>query len=1126
MPSLPGGDSPSDAWVAEVVGRLRPGERTLVLCRTRTAASLVRRWASRRGGVLGLEAIVPAGLAVQLHHLEEPPDAATLPPDTVIGRRIGDRPGLAQQAYRWARELRVRRALGVASAAPAWLEELLPSSFGRAADDEQVLALVASARARGSHLTASMRWDRVATLGFAEEPAFLAPGEQAVAEAMAGPLPSPWPERAGALPAVEVPDVIAEARLAVAIAARDPGGTVILVASDSTGRRVRDALERSGLGGAWRDPTPLGTHPLASAVRRAVTWFGGGDPSILAVDLFFVLSRAALGRRLHPAAAAWLTRDVSDGEVERFDERALALVLERTRLRDATLGRWLHRVQELSEGRFKAKDDEDRLRVVGAARHLEVRLRLLDAAVRGVSVPDALGGVPAFDADDFEDALLELLGEVPGPTLPAPRTLGALARLLVELRVRLHDDPVARAILAALRARGDHPASPARIHEVLSGPGLDPGVLADGVDVLPLEEWDGRPCRTLVVLDVHDHGLARPVPPDPLLSEAECRALGVPTGGERLAHHLRTLRRAAGRADQVVLVVTRTDASGRDTVAPVDLALVPAEGLPAVGSYGTSLELPELARTRRLRVVSVPEPEPELPGDSGTRRFLARGANLEWTLEGRAPRPELPPVVTPASLSTVLQATAATLPDGLRPWLGFVEGIGEGQLPVAGHAPDRPPPSVSRLLQPLARCAWQAFAGVVLGVRPRPELTDALDPRELGTAAHAALQHAAAALDFRRHDPAARWDDDAEAAVAALQGATEVEFDRLLHDFGTLSAARTASAKGLQDRWKRHFRAWVTARRGWAPLRSWEVRNHPTVVAAEGRFRELVPAGRDLPAWQVRSWIVQHRSDRGDLEERELRRIDDRNELPPSTAPDLPTFLGEPVMELVRSALAEASAHRALVSGDAGRIVHSYVAAEIPFGSPAKAAAPVHGLPGVTVSLPAARLRFGTADLQLQGQIDRVDFLVTDRGARGFVVTDYKTGKAETSGDDFRRAQWALEDPQLLVYAMVLARAVREGQLPPELAGAAAAIAHDRVRHTFREKDAAQRVPETPDTWMPVDGRLLRAAAQDLGFLVDGARAGRWPLRPHRHRCPKLSRSAFCDVAAGCRLRGLPDGTP
>ncbi len=1113
MPSPPAGESPSDAWVTAQLGRLRPGERVLVLGRTRSTLSLVRRWASRRGGVLGLEVAAASGLAAQLHRPVDLPGGDVLPADTALGRRIGDRPGLQRLAHRWVRELRVRRALGVPHAAPERLSELLGSEFGVVPEDVALLTLVAEARDRGRTLTASMRWDRVVALGFAEEPAFLEPAEVALAEALAGSLPPPGVVRDGPLPAIAVPDVAAEARAAAVLAAEDPSGTLILVASDATARRVRDALDRNGLGGALRDPTPLGAHPVASAVRRAAEWFGPDAPSLLAADLFTVLSRTSLRRRLHPAAAAWLAERLPDDErADWFDERALATVLERARLRDAPLARWLARTEELA-----ATSDPAARR---AAVHLLVRLRLLDACVRGVDLAEVLGGAAATaERDDFDDAVRELLGDPPGPALPPPGTFGALARFLVELRLRVHDDPVARAILGALRDRSERPATAARVHEALSGPGLDPGVLPDGVDVLPLSEWDGRPCRTLVVLDVHDHGLARPHPPDPLLADEELRALGLPTGGDRLAHALRTVRRAAAQAGRTFLVVARTDASGRQTVPPIELERVEVSIGP-VGSYGARLPLPEAQRHARLQAVGAAPAEPppgDLP-DAADRRRLARGASLEWLLEGRQPHAPVPEVDPPASLSHALKAAEGTLPAALRPWLGYAEGVGEAALPeLAG--PDRPH-SVSRLLQPLARCAFQAFAGVVLGVEERAALTDALDPRELGRAAHHALEQAAAALDFRRHADA----HDAEAAVAALQAATDGAFERLLEDLGALSPARTASALGLRDRWKRHFAAWVEARRGWTPLRSDALRDHPSVLAAEHRFRQLVPAGAALPWWTVRAWIVQRRHDPPDLPIEQLRWVDGSS-LPPATGPDLPAVLQDPVMDEVRAALREAEAHRTLVQGDAGRWAHTFVLAEVPFGG-AGAAVPVHGLPGATVALPASRLRFGATDLQLQGQIDRIDVLVTERGAGGMVVTDYKTGRAELTGEQFRRGQWSLEDPQLLVYAMVLARAAREGQLPPELCVPAAAVAHDRVRHTFREKDAAQRMPDAPDTWMPVDGRLLRRAAQDLGFLVDGARASRWPLRPHRHRCPKLARGAVCAIEAGCRLRRLPDGTP
>lgn len=1103
MPSPAAVEAPADAWVASLVGRLRPGERVLVLGRSRAALSLVRRWASRQGGALGLEVAAAGALAAQLHPAAPVP-ADALPAHTALGARIGDRPGLARLAQQWAREARLGRGLGRPVAIPDRLAELLDGDFGRSAEDESLLALLASVRARGAELTASLRWDRVVTIGFADEPAFLPAAEAAVADALAGPLPPPWPEREGPLPAAFVPDVVAEARLAAHLAAEDPAGTLILVSADATARRVRDALDRNGLGGALRDPTLLGVHPVASAARRAVGWFAGDDPSILATDLFFVFGRTALGRRLHPAAAAWIgERLAADPDADRFDARDLAGVLEASRLRDAPLARWQERCDALADA---ATEPAERR----AAVHLGARLRILDACARGTSLEDAFPSARPAPLDDFEDALRELLGDAPGPAVPAAGTLGALARFLVELRLRVHDDPVARALLGALRARAERPATPARVHEAISGPGLDPGLLADGVDVLLLSDWDGRPCRTLVVLDVHDHGLARPHPPDPILTDDEIRGLGIPTGHDRLAHGLRTLRRAAGRAERTVLVVTHTDASGRDTVPPIDLALVPAD-LPPAGSYGAGLPLPELLRHRRIRSVDADPGPPGPTPDAEDRARLARAATLEWWLDGRHPHPALPALETPASLSAVLRAAAATLPPALLPWLGHAEGAPEAALPDRAH-------SVSRLLQPITRCAFQAYAQVVLDVRPRAELRDDLDPRELGTVAHRALERAAPALD-----PGRLADDgEVEGAIASLREATAAAFDEELAQFGALSPARTASAIGLRARWQQHFVAWVRTRRRWVALRGFEAIHHPAVVAAAERLRQAAPALQGTDGYALRSWIVSHRDDPATLDERELRRVSEGRWLPPAAAPDLAGFLGDPSMDAVRAALREATSHRDLVQG---RWDRTLVLAEVPFGRPDAPAAPVHGLPGAALSLPTARLRFGAADLQLAGQIDRIDALVAG-GRAGLVVTDYKTGRAAITGSEFRRDQWTLEDPQLLVYAMVLTRAAREGLLPPELPPVVAAVASDRVRQTWKDGDLPGRTPDAPDSWLPVDHRLLRLAAQDLGVLIDGARAGRWPLRPHRYRCPKLARDGRCDVADGCRLRALPAHAP
>ncbi len=1108
---LPPAGLAGEAWVERRLGRIRPGQRLLVLCRTKATVSLVRRTAARRGGWLGVEAATPSGLAQQVRLrplLAGAParrEDVALPPDSAIGARIGDRPGLTAIARRWAQRARKARAVGDPIEAPAWLEELLEGDFGLDEDLAALLELCAAAAERGKALHAGATWDRVVALGFDEEPAALEPTDRHLAHALAGHVPSPVEPLPGPLETWEVPDVGAEAALAAASAAADPEGTLILVADEATARRVRDALDRNGVPCAWRDAEPLGAHPVAGAVRRAAAWFAeGADPAIQSGDLELVLARTSLGRALHPAVEAFLARRLEafpEPLRGRLGRRRLVEVVDAARLLDAPLSRWIARMAEIDAGRFLARSDQQRERIRAASHHLLARLLVLSASTRGIPLEEALGEADprplAFDPDDFEEALRELLGdEVPEPALPAAGTLGALKRFLVACRLRVHDDPVARAILAALHRRASLPATLPMAHAILSGPGLDPGVLRDGVDVLLIDDWDGRPCRTLVVTDVHDHGLARRPAPDPLLDDAEIRALGALAGTDRVHHRLRTLRRAAGLADRAILLVTRRDASGREVVAPIQLDT--RRGTPpAAGSYGLELSaLPEVARARALAAVDGPPVPPE--HEDPLVRALATQATLEWVRDGRG-----------GTLAEVDHAS------WLLPWLGHADGVPEAALPDRAH-------SVSGLLQPLARCPWQAFAKEVLRIEEPPTVSAELDPRELGQAVHEALDRAGHEVGYCvGHLPP-------EDVDRVLRERTQEAFDDVLARFGALSTSREASARGLQGRWERHWRGWAASRARWPQL-DWPgaMYHHPDVVEAEALFRRRVPAAARMSEWDVRGWILARASSEGASGfAPELLRSWGNKELPASAVPDLAALLDEPLLRAVGAARERARFNVETLTGRVGRVELRAAISELPFGGeerdrPAK----LHGagLDGLELKLPEAALRLGKADLKLRGRIDRVEWIGTDR-ALVFLVADWKTGTAEPDGRKFRVEQYLLRDPQLLVYAMVLERASREGQLPEVLRGGkTAAVAHDRVRHTFKDKEAGQPEPDRPDTWLPIEPRTLRGAALRLGAMVDEARAGRWALRPVPETCPRIAQfGGYCDVAASCRLRRLP----
>src|SRR5690242_2808971 len=132
----------ASGWVAEQidVGQAAAG-RTLVVCRSRATASLVRRWLASARGRLGVEVALPSSVAAQL--LPRPWLAAPvvpetedplLPPDTEMGRRVAGRPGLTAVARRWVQHVRLARAAGQEIEAPPWIEELLDRGWANDPD--------------------------------------------------------------------------------------------------------------------------------------------------------------------------------------------------------------------------------------------------------------------------------------------------------------------------------------------------------------------------------------------------------------------------------------------------------------------------------------------------------------------------------------------------------------------------------------------------------------------------------------------------------------------------------------------------------------------------------------------------------------------------------------------------------------------------------------------------------------------------------------------------------------------------------------------------------------------------------------------------------------------------------
>ena len=69
-------------WLDALPWPADPGDRVLVLCRSASAETLIRRYIACRGGLLGVEVTTPLGLAVKLDGDATQPDGG---PDPIDG---------------------------------------------------------------------------------------------------------------------------------------------------------------------------------------------------------------------------------------------------------------------------------------------------------------------------------------------------------------------------------------------------------------------------------------------------------------------------------------------------------------------------------------------------------------------------------------------------------------------------------------------------------------------------------------------------------------------------------------------------------------------------------------------------------------------------------------------------------------------------------------------------------------------------------------------------------------------------------------------------------------------------------------------------------------------------------
>ncbi|MBT3224491.1 MAG: hypothetical protein HN348_35940, partial [Proteobacteria bacterium] len=328
---------------------------------------------------------------------------------------------------------------------PPWLLDLERTSWGLTPEVEAITQLVSRAQENSLKLSVSHHYDRLVLLGFDIPPLGITPWVSALAEALAKrPLRPIGEVPAEPLQAIDVPDVMSEARMAARYLSGDPSGSLALVTDTTTGDRLKAVLHANGLPCAWQESIPWQSHPLAVILRRIVSWFGPGTPHLRGTDIDCVWQSNLLGHRLPPVAREWLAPHLAGKEPSR---RAFASTVAETRLIDAPLTRWINSLSSLGSR---------------AGWVLVAHLRVLKAVASNNTLEEEFG-VHTKELADFDALIAELLGDE-GETPHDKGTLGALRRYLLSLGVHTMGDPLSMAVLAALREHAHWPATTAHLN--------------------------------------------------------------------------------------------------------------------------------------------------------------------------------------------------------------------------------------------------------------------------------------------------------------------------------------------------------------------------------------------------------------------------------------------------------------------------------------------------------------------------------------------------------------------------------------------------------------------------------------------------------------------------------------
>lgn len=856
------------------------------------------------------------------------------------------------------------------------------------------------------------------------------------------------------LPTYLVPDVTAEARFIAQQLLYQPDA-LVLVPDDATAARVRGALARNGVAVADDAPIPLTSHALAPVLRALAPLFATRGEAALDHESLLRLMRSPVLQRGLPKPLDGERLDEPDDDTDdrpRLNRRDVHALLAQLRLNRAPLSAWIERVKAV-EARLQEGDTNERRRT--SARVLRERLERLKLRA--------------------EDGTLWALGDYVG-------SLGLL-----------EPDPLGRAIVGALKARGDAAATQQALDDLLES-STSARAVHDGVTVLQYRDYDGRPAPVLVLAGVHDKGLGRVPNPDAFLRPNDLASLGLRGGREAQRELLAMARWAAQRAERVVAVSPTHDGSGRRVAFPVDLTdekTFHRDHL--ASSYGRTLKdgdgKPALPELRDLRAFGA---RPEGAKDT---HALAVQLEAEWARAG-AHFTELGPIKAPAEVVDPKKVTLATLldqqparPERVLPLLGtFQAGPAEG-------APRELALSASALSN-FTQCLYKGFCSTTLGLRTRDDVSEEADSRDVGTMIHAALE---AVLEGRfLIVPAADLERTREELRQKLEEQTTVKLHEFLKDIGVdRDEARGIAEAATAGKWAANWGAWLERRIG--SLDDLQDARIQPVVKESVEWPERVKlqeafVAADYPATKVDPALdktIAHALRTGELSDA-LEYVSNA-QAKTKVAKAAAFARTEAVQQLVPALRARVLAERPRVAvpaaGDA-KVVH----VELAFGDHTHRAEQFSVDP----------LSLGSVTLRPRGSIDAV-IAHGDAAEGSYEIVDFKTGKKAGKKDEVLQT---LTSPQLAYYALVLPLLAKNAATGLD-ERAVARLTYDLIRAKPTEVD----VPEG----------ALDAVRADLDALLGRALAGDHRLAPHPRGCPVEMRGSYCDFQEICRHRGLPE---